>query len=246
MALDPATLDAPFAALQAYDWGADAGPLAAIDAAVVAAHDDKPLRDEVEKRLIAVLSGTTSRAAREYACRKLMLVGGAASVPALAALLGDAAQSHMARFALERIAAPQAGEALRQAATRLQGDLRIGMISSLAGRGDTAAVAMLAGLLTGEPKTAVVAADALGRIHSPEAIAALAGGGVKDAAVAAAIVDARLASAERLLAQGKRAEAHTIYKAIESAADGQSPASRSAKLAAARGVLACLDTSTAS
>ena len=60
MALDPATLDAPFAALQAYDWGADAGPLAAIDAAVVAAHDDKPLRDEVEKRLIAVLSGTTS------------------------------------------------------------------------------------------------------------------------------------------------------------------------------------------
>ncbi|MFM8891225.1 MAG: hypothetical protein ACKOTB_06305 [Planctomycetia bacterium] len=246
MALDPATLDAPFAALQAYDWGADAGPLAAIDAAVVAAHDDKALRDEVEKRLIAVLTGKTSRAAREYACRKLMLVGGAASVPALAALLGDAAQSHMARFALERNAAPQAGEALRQAAARLQGDLRIGMISSLAGRGDTAAVAMLAGLLTGEPKTAAAAADALGRIYSPEAIAARAGSGVKDAAVAAAIVDARLASAERLLAQGKRAEAQAIYKAIESAADGQSPAARSAKLAAARGVLACLDTSTAS
>lgn len=247
MALDPATLDGPFAALQAYDWGADAGPLAAIDAAVVAAHGDQTLRDEVEKRLTGVLTGTASRAAREYACRKLMMIGGAASVPALAALLGDAAQSHMARFALERIPAPQAGEALRQAAARLQGNLRIGMISSLAGRGDTAAVSLLAGLLKADPQTAAAAADALGRIPSPDAITALANAGtVKDAGVAAAIVDARLAGAERLLAAGKRAEAAAIYRAIESAADGQSPASRSAKLAAARGVLACLDTSTAS
>jgi HEAT repeat protein len=154
----------------------------------------------------------------------------------------------MARYALERIPAPEAADALRKAFSTVQGDLKIGMISSLAGRGDAAAVPLLAALLAADSRTAVAAADALGRIHSHEAVQALANaGGVTDKAAAAAIVDARLACAETLLRQGKRPEAMAIYKSLaDAAATGTTPAAKAAKLAAARGILACLDTTTTS
>jgi HEAT repeat protein len=246
MAYDPASLDKPFEVLKAFDWGGDSSAFQPIDAAVVAAHGDPTARADLEKRLAALLDAGTSRAAKEYVCRKLSLIGTAISVPKLAALLPEKEHSHMARFALERINAAEAAEALRKALGTVQGDLKIGMISSLAGRGDAASVPLLAALLAGESKTAVAAADALGRIHSPEAIQALAAAsGVSDKAAAAAISDARMACAESLLKQGKRAEAKAIYTSLsEAAAAGTTPAAKATRLAAARGILACLDTTT--
>ena len=38
MATDPASLDAPFSALAAFDWGGDSNALKPLDAAVVAAY----------------------------------------------------------------------------------------------------------------------------------------------------------------------------------------------------------------
>jgi HEAT repeat protein len=242
MAFDLTTLDAPFTSLKAYDWGGDAAPFATIDAAVIAAHADKPLRDELEKRLTAILGPGTSRAAKEYACRKLMMIGTAASVPALAALLGDKDNSHMARFALERINAPQAAEALRKALGEVSGNLKIGMISSLAARGDVASVPLLAGLLGSEPTIAAAAAEGLGILRTPEALQALTSADPMAAnGVGQAVVDARLACAESLLAAGKRADAMAVYKALAAAAAGK-PTSKSIELAATRGILACLDT----
>ena len=242
MPFDLAALDAPFAALKAYDWGADAAALKTIDEAVVAAHGDASLRADLEKRLVAILGAGTSRAAKEYACRKLMMIGTAASVPALAALLGDADNSHMARFALERMPVPEAAQALRDALGTVQGTLRIGMIESLGGRGDAASVPALARLLSGDPPVAAAAATALGHIHTPEALAALsAADPFAGAGVGRAVVDARLASAEALLASGKRAEAHAAYQSLADAAKGK-PGAKNVELAAARGLLACLDT----
>ena len=253
MAYDPASLDQPFDVLKAFDWGGDTSAFQPIDAADVAAHADPAARADLEKRLAALLGAGTSRAAKEYVCRKLSLIGTAASVPSLAALLPEKDHSHMARFALERINASEATEALRKALGTVQGDLKIGMISSLAGRGDAASVPAIAAILLGtsnlgESKTAVAAADALGRIHSPEACQALAAaGGVTDKAAAAAIADARLACAESLLRQGKRAEAKAIYTSLsDAAAAGTTPTAKATRLAAARGILACLDTSTTS
>jgi hypothetical protein len=254
MAYDPASLDKPFDVLKAFDWGGDAAAFQPIDAAVVAAHADPAARTDLEKRLAALLGAGTSRAAKEYVCRKLSLIGTAASVPSLAALLPEKDHSHMARFALERINAPEAAEALRKALGTVQGDLKIGMISSLAGRGDATSVPAIAAFLLlgesnlGESKTAVAAADALGRIHTPEACQALAAaGGITDKAAAAAIADARLACAESLLRQGKRAEAKAIYTSLsDAAAAGTTPTAKATRLAAARGILACLDTSTTS
>lgn len=245
MAFDTSTLDAPFAALAAYDWGADAGPFATIDKAVIAAHTDAALRADLEKRLGAILGAGPGRAAKEYACRKLMVIGTVASVPELAALLGDKDNSHMARFALERIDAPEAGAALRKALGDLAGDLKLGMISSLASRRDAASVPELAKLLAGDARLAAAAAEALGTIGTPEALAALtAADPLAAGGLGRAVVDARLACAERLLAAGKRAEAQAAYESLAVVARGK-PAAKHVELAATRGILACLDASTA-
>ncbi len=242
MAYDPKSLDQPFAALTAYDWGGDAAAFKPIDEAVVATHADAAARADLETRLAALLESGTSRACKEYVCRKLSLIGTAASVPALAALLPDQDNSHMARFALERIGAPEAVDALRKALATAAGDLKIGMISSLASRRDAASVPMLAELLGAGGPTAVAAAEALGMIQSPEAIQALtAANAVAGDAVAAAVLDARLACAESLLRQGKRAESLAIYKKLAADAVGK-PAARTAALSATRGIVACLDT----
>jgi hypothetical protein len=241
MAFDLATLDAPFAALKSFDWGADAAPLVVIDDAVIAASADAALRGELEKRLGSILAAGASRAAKEYACRKLMLIGTAASVPALATLLADKDNSHMARFALQQIPAPEAGAALRTALGQVRGDLMIGMIASLAARGDVASVPALAPLLAADPQVAAAAAEALGRIGGPEATAALnAADPLTAGGVGRAVVDARLACAEFSLATGKRSEAMAIYQGLAGLAKGK-PEAREIELAATRGLLACLD-----
>jgi HEAT repeat protein len=244
MAFDTTTLDTPFAALAGFDWGGDAAPLAAIDAAVVAAHSDAALARDLEKRLGAIVSGPASRAAKDYACRKLALVGTQASVPVLAPLLGDPDESHMARFAIERIPGPEAAAALRQALGTVRGDLVIGMISSLANRRDGASVPPLSTLVSGESASvAAAAAAALGRIATPDAAAALAAAAAKPGAVAAAVIDARLACADALVASGERTAARAIYEAI-AAEVGDAPRThrdRAVRIAARSGVLACLD-----
>ena len=246
MAYDPASLDAAFAALAAFDWGADAAAFAPIDAAVIAAHGDAAARADVEKRLAAVLGGGPSRAAKEYACRKLSMIGTAASVPALASLLADPDNSHMARFALERIAAPEAVAAMRTALGTVAGPLKIGLLSSLASRRDVASVPAIAALLGGDATTAVAAAKALGTIQSNEAAAALAtAAAAASGPLAPAIADARLECAEALLKQNKRDEAAAIYKAVAAAAAGK-PHARLIELAATRGLVACADTLAAS
>jgi len=240
MAYDPTALDASFAALQAFDWGKDANAFKQIDEAVVGAHSEAAIRADLEKRFGALLGAGTSRAAKEYVCRKLAMIGTAVSVPALAALLPDAENSHMARFALERMGAPEAAESLRKALGTVQGNLVIGMISSLAARGDKASVPAIAKLLGGEKAIAAAAAEALGTIGSSEAAAALAEAKPADPAVAAAIVDARLACADALLAAGDKAGAKAIFAAIKGAVgeDSKTNRDRAVRIAASRGLLA--------
>lgn len=242
MAHDLASLDAPFATLSAFDWGADPAFLKAIDAAVVAAHADAALRADLEKRLTGILTAASTRAAKEYACRKLAVIGTAASVPALAALLPQKDHSHMARFALERIAGPEAGDALRRAFAAVDGELKLGMLSSLAARHDAASVPLITPLLSQPEPMAVAAAVALGSIRGSAAAQALAtASGTGSPATARAIADARLACAEGLLAAGDRTAALAAYRAIADTATAA--VAKPILLAAQRGILACLDTS---
>src|SRR5438552_3307927 len=124
-------LDQAFDALKEYNWGTEKKPLQPIDDAVATTHGDEAARKDLEARLIAALKTEISRDAKDYVCRKLMVVGTSACVPALAALLSEKDYSHMARFALERIQAPEAAAALRDALPKLAGALKAGVIGSL-------------------------------------------------------------------------------------------------------------------
>ena len=206
-------LDQAFLALKTLDWGTDLKPLKPIDEAINSTHGDVSARKDLETKLVALLSTDASRSAKDFICRKLMILGTAASVPALAALLADKSLSHMARFALERIPAAEAGQALREALAKTQGEQKLGVIASLGARRDAADVDSLAGLLgDADAKVAAAAAHALGAIQSAAAAQALAGAKPAGDDAKQAVTDASLACAEALLGLGKKDEATTIYK----------------------------------
>jgi HEAT repeat protein len=228
-------LDEAFATLKQYDWGSDMAPLAPIEDAIAASKDQADVRRDLEERLIATLQSVASRDAKDYVCRKLAIVGTAAAVPALESLLGDADQSHMARFALERLPAPEAAQALRDAVAKASNELKVGMISSLGSRRDAAAIPVLKGMLTGsDPSVARAAALALGAIGGVDAASVLQAAATSAEGDKPVIIDALLACAEALLASRKQTEALAIYRSL--AADNQT---RLVRLAATRGILAC-------
>lgn len=230
-------LDAAFDVLKTFDWGKNIDLLKAIDNAVVATHGDAAARKNLETRLAALLVPDSPRDAKDFACRKLMAIGTAASVPALAALLSDKDNSHMARYALERISAPEAAEALRLALPKVNGAAKIGIIGSLGVRRDVLSVDRLVGLLANsDPKIVCAAACALGNIGTPEAAKALTKS-AKTVAVDAkpALADARLACAEQLLADGKKAASLAVYKSL-----GSEDQPKHVRLAAKRGLVAAI------
>jgi hypothetical protein len=221
-------LDKAFEALKTYDWGNDRGVLKPIDDAVVASHGDAEARKALEGRLAEVLKTDAPRAAKDYVCRKLSLVGGEGCVPTVAGLLTNAELSHMARYALERIPCDCAVDAMRDAMGKVQGKLKVGMINSLGVRRDAKATGALVGLLKDSDKeVADAAAAALGKIGSPEAAKAL-----QALPESLAVADALLACAEQLLADGKKADAMLIYTKLAKSEI------KHVKLAATRGMLA--------
>lgn len=227
-------LDQAFEALKTFDWGQDIKVLAAIDEGVISTREDAAQRKALEDRLAATLKAEVPLDAKQFVCRKLMVIGTAASVPTLAELLTDEKLSHMARFALERIPAPEAAAALRDSLPKLAGALKAGVISSLGTRKDATCVPAL-GELTGDGDFVVAraAAYALGVIRTPEAAKVLSQTQAADE-VKSAVTDASFACAESLLSAGKNLDALAIYKGL---AAGDPP--KHVKLAATRGMLEC-------
>lgn len=227
-------LDTAFESLKKFDWGTDLATVAPIEDAVVAANGKPEIGKDLEKRLISALSRELSRDAQDYLCRKLAIVGTAACVPVLATLVVKKENSHMARFALERIPGTEAAAALREALAKTSGNMKVGIISSLGGRRDSAAASDLGRLLTdGDSVIARAAALALGAIGSTNAVAALQQGLGAYNPITPSIVDALLSCAESLLATNDRAGASKIYQSL--AHDSQP---RLVRLAATRGMLA--------
>ncbi len=230
-------VDKAFDSLAKYDWGQDRNVLKAIDDAVVGSHGDAAAKEALAKRLADVLKSDAPQAAKDYVCRKLSLIGSAESVPALAALLTDEKLSHMGRYGLERIPCPDAVKALRDAVAKTKGLQKIGVINSLGVRRDAESVSALTALLKDSDKEIVAAAAAaLGAVGTTEASKSL-GDFQKDApeSLRLAVADACLVCAEKLLADGKKAEAMAVYKAL---AAGDQP--KHVKVAAMRGRLAAM------
>jgi HEAT repeat protein len=243
MAADSAALDNAFSALATFDWGQDLAKLRPIDKAVIASHGNEAARKALETRLAAVLKTDAPRCAKDYVCRKLMIIGTAGSVPTLAGLLTDKELSHPARYALERIPGPEAGQALRDVLPKTEGALKIGIIGSLVARRDKASVPAIAELLSdADAAVACAAATALGRIGTQEAADALSQwfekqphGERED--MRQAMANALLVCADRCFANGERLKAGLLYQALSRA---EFP--RPVRIAARRGHLAASPT----
>ena len=227
-------LDKALEALQTYDWGQDAKVLKPIEDAINETRGDEAERAKIEKQLIAALDSDTSYDAKQMVCRYLRTCGTATCVVTLEKYLANPKLSHMARYALERIPAPEAGAALRDAAEHLSGELKIGVISSLGVRQEDENVPVLAkAMADSDPAISQAGAYALGATRTSAAAKALADGKANDEAQAA-VADAKLACAESILADGNSKEALAIYKGVK---DADLP--KHFKLAATRGIVAC-------
>jgi HEAT repeat protein len=121
-----------------------------------------------------VLQSDASHEAKVRACRELAQEGGLDAIPVLAALLDDAALSHMARYALEPMPYPEVDVVLREALDKTSGLLKAGIISSLGIRKDRESLPVLAGLLSdADPAVSQAAAKSLGEMGGLDAVDAL-------------------------------------------------------------------------
>ncbi len=212
-------LDAAFQQLASLQPGQDLQGLAPIQQAVVQSHADQLVRQDLETRLIALMHGSATDLAKDYACRELALVGSDASIPVLAELLPNARLSHMARYALEGIGGPAVAKSLRDALEKTGGQQKVGIVISLGRLADADAASLIANLLSEEdPQILEPALVALGRIGNTRAAEALKQYAARaPAALNDSAIDAVLAAAESLCGQGEGAAAVAIYTSLQSA-----------------------------
>lgn len=168
------------------------------------------------------------------ACQRLGELAPKEAVPALAALLDDEHLSVYARYGLEPIPDPSAGDALRAALAKLKGDRLIGVINSIGKRRDAKASPALAKMMHGpDADIARASAAALGSIGGASSAKELQAALAKTSGMTRmAVADASLVCAERLLAAGQRDQALALYTAL-SATDIPKPV----RLAAMSGII---------
>jgi len=144
-------------------------PLAAVS--VCLADDASAGKKSSEvRRLVDVLESDAPEFKKAKACYRLAVIGGDQAVPALAKLLTDENLSNYGRHGLERIATPAAKAALRDALSKVQGDLLVGVIGSLGRVADDKAAGQLTPMLFDADRTIAMAASrALGRIGTTDA-----------------------------------------------------------------------------
>lgn len=214
-------LEGALAKVASYEYGQDFKPLADVMEFVRGTKSTPELLPKVEERFIAFLNGKATLEGRKFVCEQLSLIGTGASVPVLSGLLADPPTSDMARYALERISAPQAAEALRSALSKVSGKERVGVINSLGQKRDSLAVVLLAPLATNpDQPTAIAAVNALGRIGDAASLKALAElrktatGPIREP-----VLDAYVRCLDDMVTRGDRAQALVGYRELYSSTE---------------------------
>jgi len=209
-------MEQQLAKIKTYDFGDSRQPLTEFSDAIRKAYGKPEELKKFETALLDVLKSDAKYAGKQYACRELSIIGTEQSVPVLAGMLTSQEYSDMARYALERIPGEAVNKALVQALAKAEGKARIGIVNSLGERSCKAAVADVAKCVGSSDQLLCGAAiSALGKIGGPEAIKALdkARESAPDA-LKMTVYDAYLTAAEKLVAEGKRAEAMKIYSGL--------------------------------
>jgi type 1 glutamine amidotransferase len=202
--------------VKTYDFGDSRQPLTEISDEIRKAYGKPEELKKFEASLLDVVKSNAKYAGKQYACRELSIIGTEQSVPVLAPMLTNQEYSDMARYALERIPGEAVDKALLAALPKAEGKAKVGIVNSLGERGYKPAAGEIAKLVDNSDKVLAGAAiSALGKIGGPDALKAL------DKALQSApdnqkmvVYDAYLKIAEKLVAEGNKAEAQKIYLSL--------------------------------
>ena len=139
--------------------------------AYVFSHKDDPAgRKDCEAKLLAFLQTNPAPGGVMAACRSLSLIGSAAAIPVLEAMLLKPETTDPARYALERIQGEDVDRALLAALDKARGDVKRGIVSTLGNRAAGGAVPAMDKLVNGsDPQLALDAIKALGKIGTADA-----------------------------------------------------------------------------
>lgn len=159
----------PWAELPKLEHGGDRTRFKSIEDAVRTANAGQAAA--LEQRLLKVLAAPTcTEAARLFVLRQLALVGGAATAGTLTDWVRDPRRADLARIALDANPDPRVDEAYRAAVTQLTGAAQLGLIGSMAERGDPGALPALSTV------AAAASAPAENRGAAQRAVARVSGG----------------------------------------------------------------------
>jgi len=197
-----------------FEYGKDTGPLVRVEQIVVESAMDTKLRDAVEQRIIRALGSASTNDAKSFLCRQLRTIGTARCVPQLEKLLTDPKLSHMARYALGRIDAPEVGAALHRALKKTSGKIKAGIINTLVEVNYGRALGDFMGLLGNSNKDVAIAAiKATGHFPCNSSVSALRKARRRaDKDIQIKIDAALLISAEVFLANGDKKRSAAIYE----------------------------------
>lgn len=211
-----ADLSATLAGLARYESGGDVRPLREIERFVGQSANNVQLRADLEAGLAGLLTGDATFEARRFACQNLAVIGDAASVPALAGLLGRDETVGIAAAALAQNPSDQAGAALRTALSSVTGRARAQLAFALGTRRDPEAVEMLTRLAAdGDLGVAEAAIVALGKIANEPAQGALSAlRKQSSAALTRAVAEASFTLADALVRKGDQTAAAAIYREL--------------------------------
>ena len=171
-----------------------------------------------ESQLLAILNSDAELFDKAKACQRLAIIGTSKSVPVVAKLLADPGLSHYARTALEANPSVEVDKAFRESLGELKGRQLVGVINSVATRKDRQSVDALVSLAAGDDnEVAAAAISALGAIATPESISAVQQALTGKPSLRVTAADACLTAADRLLLDGKNAEALVVLAALRKA-----------------------------
>jgi HEAT repeat protein len=204
-------------------------------AAAPCARAEIPAADQLnETKLVEIIQrADASDNDKVTACQNLGWCGTQNAIAPLAALLASDKPHlrHAARYGLETIPAPAVVDALCDAAGKLSGPALVGVLQSLGNRGSARAVTLLAQRATdADAAVSAAAVQALGKLATPEAMAALKAGLGKCPLCAEAYLNGagKIASADP-------AKAAACYADLRNTRENITP---SLRLAALRGEIA--------
>jgi HEAT repeat protein len=201
--------------LKSYKYGNTGGvDLRWVETQVGMASKDSSIRRQIEQKLIEALTVVKTNDAKQFLCRQLRTIGTAKAVPQLESMLTDPEISHMARYALGRIEAPEAGVALHKALKKTSGKLKAGIINTLVKANYGRALGDFMGLIGNTDKDVAIAAiRATGHFPCSSSVSALRRARRSaDKDIQVEIDAALLTSAEIFLANGDKKRSAAIYE----------------------------------